>query len=88
MNRKSLLIRLDEDTTAALNCMAAGDNRKLKEFIRAAIRQAIRRAGFRSIRRAYRKQPDSSREAGNWSTVEDFTGSACPSGPAKAAKRS
>jgi metal-responsive CopG/Arc/MetJ family transcriptional regulator len=69
---KPLLIQLDEQTLVALNRVAAPDKRKRSEFVRQAIRVAVRQAEYRAMRDAYRKQPDSVRDAGDWSTPEDF----------------
>jgi len=69
---KTLLIHLDEPTMLALNRVADPSKRKRSEFVRHALRQAIRRAEFRAMRDAYRNQPDSSREADDWSTPEEF----------------
>jgi len=69
---KPLFISLDEQTLMALNRVAARDKRKRSEFIRQAIRQAIRRAEFHAMRDAYRKQPDSALDVDDWSTPEEF----------------
>jgi len=69
---KSLLIQVDDQTLAALNRVAEPAKRKRSEFIREAIRQAIRRAGYREMREAYHKQPDSPLDADDWSTPEEY----------------
>ena len=69
---KPLLIQLDEQTMAALNHVAAPGKRKRSEFVRHAIRQAIREAEYRAMKEAYRKQPDSALDADDWSTAEDY----------------
>ena len=69
---KALLIQLDEPTLKALNRIAAPGKRKRSEFVRQAIRRAVRQAEYRAMREAYRKQPDSVLEADAWSTAEDF----------------
>jgi len=69
---KALLIQLDEQTLVALNRVAAPGQRKRSEFVRQAIRQAIRHAEYRDMRDAYRKQPDSAQDADDWSTAEEF----------------
>jgi metal-responsive CopG/Arc/MetJ family transcriptional regulator len=68
---KRLLIRVDEATIGALNRVAAG-KRKRAEFIRQAIRKAIRQAEYQAMRIAYRKQPDSILDADDWSTFEPY----------------
>ena len=69
---KPLLIQLDEPTMAALNRVAAPGRRRRSEFVRQAIRKAIRQAEYDAIREAYRKQPDSTLDADDWSTAEEF----------------
>jgi metal-responsive CopG/Arc/MetJ family transcriptional regulator len=69
---KSLLVQLDEQTLAALNRIASPGKRKRSEFIRAAIRKAVRQAEYRAMREAYLRQPDSASEADDWSTAEDY----------------
>ncbi len=67
---KPLLIQLDEPTLAALNKLAVP--RKRSEFIRDAIRRAVRQAEYRAMREAYRKHPDSAHDADEWSTAEQY----------------
>jgi metal-responsive CopG/Arc/MetJ family transcriptional regulator len=69
---KALLIQLDEPTLKALNRVASPGKRKRSEFVRQAIRKAIRQAEFQAMREAYRKQPDSSLDADDWSTAEAY----------------
>jgi len=69
---KALLIQLDEPTLKALNRIAAPGKRQRSEFIRQAIRKAIRQAEYRAMREAYRKQPDSMLDADDWSTAEAY----------------
>ena len=69
---KSVLIQLDEQTLLALNRVAAPGKRKRSEFIRQAIRKAVRNAEYRAMRDAYRRQPDSALEADDWSLPEEF----------------
>ena len=45
---------------------------KLSEFVRQVILRAVRQAEYRAMRDAYRKQPDSARDADDWSTPEEF----------------
>jgi metal-responsive CopG/Arc/MetJ family transcriptional regulator len=68
---KPLLIQLDQRTLTALNRVAAPGQRKRSEFVRQAIRKAIREAEYRGMREAYRKQPDSA-NVDDWSTAEDY----------------
>jgi metal-responsive CopG/Arc/MetJ family transcriptional regulator len=69
---KALLIQLDEPTLDALNRIAAPGKRERSEFIRQAIRKAIRQAEYRAMREAYARQPDSSLDADDWSTAEAY----------------
>ena len=67
-----LLIQLDDQTLKALNRVAAPGKRKRSEFVRQAIRKAIRQEEYRAMREAYRKHPDSAADADDWSTAEAF----------------
>jgi metal-responsive CopG/Arc/MetJ family transcriptional regulator len=69
---KPLLIQLDEQTLNALNRVAVPGKRQRSEFIRRAIRKAVRQAEYRAMRDAYRKQPDSALDADDWSAPEEF----------------
>jgi metal-responsive CopG/Arc/MetJ family transcriptional regulator len=69
---KALLIRLDEHTLAALNRVAGPGKRMRSEFVRQAIRRAVRQAEYRAMREAYRKQPDSISNVDDWSTAERY----------------
>jgi metal-responsive CopG/Arc/MetJ family transcriptional regulator len=69
---KPLLIHLDEQTLTALNRIAAPGKRQRSEFVRRAIRKAVRQAEFLNMREAYRKQPDSAVDADDWSTAERY----------------
>ena len=60
----SILIQLDGATYKALNQVAPSAKRGRTEFIRQAVKEAIRRHEDARIREAYRKQPDSA--AGGW----------------------
>lgn len=69
---KPFLIQLDEQTLVALNRVAAPGKRKRSEFVRQAIRKAVRQAEFRAMRDAYRRVPDSAADSDDWSTPEEF----------------
>ena len=58
---KSLLVQIDEPTFRALNRVAPEAQRA--EFVRTAIRKAIREADKERMRIAYLAQPDSGAEA-------------------------
>ena len=68
----ALLVNLDDSTYRALNQIAPAAKRRRAEFIRTAIKKAIREAEFDRIRRAYELQPDSAAEADDWSTCEEY----------------
>jgi predicted transcriptional regulator len=68
----SVLIQLDEASYRALNRIAPAAKRQRAEFIRKAIKEAIRRREFAQIREAYRKQPDSATAPDSWSNCEEF----------------
>lgn len=69
---RAVLVQLDDSTLQALNKLAPAASRKRTEFIRSAIRKAIRDQEFARMRQAYAAQPDSEQEAGDWSTSEEF----------------
>ncbi|HUE02790.1 MAG TPA: CopG family transcriptional regulator [Bryobacteraceae bacterium] len=69
---KPLLIQLDDSTLKALNRIAAPGKRQRSEFVRQAIRKAVRQAEYRAMREAYRKQPDAILDADDWSTAEEY----------------
>lgn len=68
----AVLVHLDESTLQALNRLAPTASRKRAEFIRCAIRKAIRDHEFARMRQAYAAQPDSEQEADDWSTAEEY----------------
>ncbi len=68
----SILIRLDDTTYKALNRIAPPVKGKRTEFIRQAVKEAIRKQEYERIREAYRKQPDSSVGSDDWSNCEKF----------------
>ena len=69
---KSLLVQLDDPTYQALNRVAPAAKRKRAEFVRAAIRKALRESAEERTRRAYLKQPDSDTVADDWSNPEEW----------------
>ena len=68
----SILVQLDDATYKALNRMAPAAKRKRTEFIRAALKEAIRKREYAGMREAYRQQPDSGSESDSWSNCEKF----------------
>ena len=69
---KSLLVQLDEPTYRALNRVAPAAKRQRAEFVRSAIRKAIRQTEEDRTRLAYRKYPDSEAGADDWSNAEKW----------------
>jgi len=69
---KSLLVQLDEPTYRALNRVAPVAKRQRAEFVRSAIRKAIRQTEEERTRLAYRKHPDSEAEADDWLNAEEW----------------
>ena len=69
---KPLLVQLDEPTYRALNRIAPPAKRRRSQFIREAIRKAVRQAEYERIRLAYLSQPDSEADASDWTTPEEY----------------
>ena len=66
------MIQLDETTLKALNRIAPAVQRKRAEFVRKAIKDAIRRQEFERMQEAYRRQPDSATDADDWAFPEEW----------------
>ena len=69
---QSVLVQLDEQTCRALSRLAPPASRRRAQFIRDAIRRAVREAEYRQIREAYAARPDSESEADDWANAEEF----------------
>ena len=69
---KSLLVQLDEPTYRALNRIAPAAKRQRAEFVRSAIRKAIRETEEEHTRHVYLARPDSEAEADDWSSAEEW----------------
>ena len=69
---KSVLVQLDETTLRALNRVAPAAKRQRAEFVRAAIRKAIRETEEERTRRAYQEHPDTETHADDWSNAEEW----------------
>jgi predicted transcriptional regulator len=67
---KSLLVQIDEPTYRALNRLAPAAKRQRAEFVRTAIRKAIREAEEARTRAGYLRNPDSESEADDWANAE------------------
>jgi predicted transcriptional regulator len=68
----SILIQLDEPTLRSLNKIAPVAKRQRAEFIRQAVKDAIRRREYEQIREAYIRQPDSAADADDWSSAGEW----------------
>ncbi len=66
----SILIELDETLLRSLNKMAPAAKRQRAEFVRQAVREAIRKREYDAIREAYLRQPDSPGDGDDWSNAE------------------
>jgi len=66
----SILIQLDDALMEALNKVAPAAKRQRAEFIRQAVKEAIRRREYEAIREAYLRQPDSPQDADDWANAE------------------
>ena len=66
----SILIQVDDALLRSLNKIAPAEKRQRGEFLRQAVREAIRRREYEQIREAYRLQPDSAEDADDWSNAE------------------
>jgi metal-responsive CopG/Arc/MetJ family transcriptional regulator len=69
---KSVLIQLDDATYRALNRVAPAAKRQRAEFVRSALRKAIRETEEERTRLGYLRQPDSETEADDWSSAENW----------------
>ncbi len=68
----SILIQVDEPLLRSLNKVAPAAKRQRAEFIRQAVREAVRKLEYEQIREAYRLQPDSAEDADDWSNAEEW----------------
>jgi metal-responsive CopG/Arc/MetJ family transcriptional regulator len=69
---KSLLVQLDEPMFRALNRVAPAAKRQRAEFVRAAIRKAIRESEEERMRKAYAAMPDTEFAPDDWSDAEEW----------------
>jgi metal-responsive CopG/Arc/MetJ family transcriptional regulator len=68
----SILIQLDESLLRSLDKVAPAAKRQRAEFIRQAVRDAVRKLEYEAIREAYRIRPDSAEDADDWSNADDW----------------
>ncbi len=66
----SILIQLDEPLLQSLNRIAPAAKRQRAEFIRQAVREAVRKRVYAAINDAYLRQPDSAEDAVPWTNAE------------------
>jgi metal-responsive CopG/Arc/MetJ family transcriptional regulator len=70
----SILIQIDEPLLKSLNKVAPAAKRQRAEFIRQAVKEAIRKREYEAIAEAYRRQPDSAVDADDWSNADEWKG--------------
>jgi predicted transcriptional regulator len=68
----SILVQLDDSTIKSLDRIAPPAKRQRAEFIRQAVKDAIRKREYEQIREAYLRQPDSTADADDWSSAEEW----------------
>ena len=68
----SILVELDDATFKRLNAVAPAARRKRSEFVRNAVREAIRKQEYARMREAYLKMPDTETAADDWVNCEEF----------------
>jgi metal-responsive CopG/Arc/MetJ family transcriptional regulator len=68
----SILIQIDEPLLKSLNKVAPAAKRQRAEFIRQAVKEAIRKREYEAIRAAYLRQPDSPGDADDWANAEEW----------------
>jgi hypothetical protein len=66
-----ILVQLDDATYHALSRMVTA-RRKRTEFIRAVVKEAIRRRVSADMKKAYRNQPDLVSDSDSWFNCEKF----------------
>ena len=72
----SIRVHIDDATYKSLNQVAPMAKGERSAFIRAAVKEALRKREYADMREAYRQRPDSASESDSWSDCEKFdTGS-------------
>ena len=66
------IVQLDEPLLRSLNKVAPAAKRQRAEFIRMAVKEAIRKREYEAIREAYLRHPDSPDDADDWSNAEEW----------------
>lgn len=67
-----VLIHFDKATLDSIDRYAPPAKRKRAEFVRRAVKEAIRRMEYEQMREAYSRIPDSASEADDWSNCEEW----------------
>lgn len=68
----SILIQIDDALMESLDKVAPAAKRQRAEFIRQAVKEAIRKREYQAIREAYLRQPDSASDADDWANAEEW----------------
>jgi metal-responsive CopG/Arc/MetJ family transcriptional regulator len=68
----TISIQFDEPLLRSLNKIAPAAKRQRAEFIRQAVKDAIRKSEHEAIREAYLRQPDSPDDPDDWSNAEEW----------------
>jgi metal-responsive CopG/Arc/MetJ family transcriptional regulator len=69
----SILIEFDDQLLQSLNKVAPAARRQRAEFIRQAVREAIRKREYEAIQEAYLRQPDVAETADDWANADEWT---------------
>jgi len=69
---RPILIQLDQATFDEVARIAGAQKRSKSDFVRQAIRRAIRDAEYAAMRRAYERRPDTEAEMDNWAEPEEY----------------
>lgn len=72
IHMKALLVQLDEATHRALERVAPASQRRRSQFIRDAIRRALRDAEYARMRAAYKAAPDTESPADDWANAGEY----------------
>lgn len=65
-----VLVNFDTATLQAIDRILPATKRRRTEFIRSAVKDAIRKYEYERMMEAYRRQPDTGADADDWSNAE------------------
>ena len=65
-----VLVNFDTATLQAIERILPATKRRRAEFIRAAVKDAIRKYEYERMTEAYRRQPDTVADADDWTNAE------------------